>query len=82
MILTWSLVLCFLLQARDAYYSGDPLIVDDMFDKVEVSIILYYLWHVSIDLFKLICRVPAQAFVCLFEWTNLWKQLIAYTKII
>lgn len=23
-------------QARDAYYSGDPLIVDDMFDRVEV----------------------------------------------
>ncbi|WJX45808.1 hypothetical protein P8452_32661 [Trifolium repens] len=25
-------------QARDAYYSGDPLIVDDMFDKVELKL--------------------------------------------
>jgi hypothetical protein len=25
------------LQARDSYYSGRPLIVDDMFDKVEVN---------------------------------------------
>jgi hypothetical protein len=25
------------VQARDSYYSGQPLIVDDMFDKVEVN---------------------------------------------
>lgn len=25
------------VQARDSYYSGRPLIVDDMFDKVEVN---------------------------------------------
>ncbi|RWR76726.1 PGR5-like protein 1A, chloroplastic [Cinnamomum micranthum f. kanehirae] len=28
-------------QARDAYYSGEPLIVDDMFDKVELKLRLY-----------------------------------------
>lgn len=28
-------------QARDAYYSGKPLIVDDMFDKVELKLRLY-----------------------------------------
>eukprot|EP00268_Persea_americana_P030316 TRINITY_DN2936_c0_g1_i2.p1 TRINITY_DN2936_c0_g1~~TRINITY_DN2936_c0_g1_i2.p1 ORF type:complete len:288 (+),score=36.65 TRINITY_DN2936_c0_g1_i2:2353-3216(+) len=28
-------------QARDAYYSGDPLIVDDMFDKVELKLRSY-----------------------------------------
>ena len=26
----------FCLQARDSYYNGKPLILDDMFDKVEV----------------------------------------------
>jgi hypothetical protein len=25
------------VQARDSYYSGQPLIIDDMFDKVEVK---------------------------------------------
>ncbi|CAN6471779.1 unnamed protein product [Victoria cruziana] len=29
------------LQARDAYYSGRPLIVDDMFDKVELRLRCY-----------------------------------------
>ncbi|KAH7678114.1 hypothetical protein IHE45_07G128300 [Dioscorea alata] len=29
------------LQARDAYYSGKPLIVDDMFDKVELKLRIY-----------------------------------------
>eukprot|EP00262_Sarcandra_glabra_P008927 TRINITY_DN22879_c0_g1_i1.p1 TRINITY_DN22879_c0_g1~~TRINITY_DN22879_c0_g1_i1.p1 ORF type:complete len:323 (-),score=23.28 TRINITY_DN22879_c0_g1_i1:176-1054(-) len=29
------------LQARDAYYSGKPLIVDDMFDKVELKLRWY-----------------------------------------
>ncbi|XP_031485164.1 PGR5-like protein 1B, chloroplastic [Nymphaea colorata] len=29
------------LQARDAYYSGRPLIVDDMFDKVELKLRCY-----------------------------------------
>ncbi|KAL6624791.1 hypothetical protein ACP70R_032112 [Stipagrostis hirtigluma subsp. patula] len=28
-------------QARDSYYSGQPLIVDDMFDKVELKLRLY-----------------------------------------
>ncbi|KAJ4772845.1 PGR5-like protein [Rhynchospora pubera] len=28
-------------QARDSYYSGNPLIVDDMFDKVELKLRLY-----------------------------------------
>lgn len=28
-------------QARDAYYSGVPLIVDDMFDRVELKLRLY-----------------------------------------
>ncbi|KAF3330494.1 PGR5-like protein 1B [Carex littledalei] len=28
-------------QARDSYYSGKPLIVDDMFDKVELKLRLY-----------------------------------------
>ncbi|KAJ0979519.1 hypothetical protein J5N97_014993 [Dioscorea zingiberensis] len=28
-------------QARDAYYSGKPLIIDDMFDKVELKLRLY-----------------------------------------
>ncbi|KAB2606923.1 PGR5-like protein 1B [Pyrus ussuriensis x Pyrus communis] len=28
-------------QARDAYYSGDPLIVDDMFDRVEMKLRWY-----------------------------------------
>ncbi|KAL6203276.1 hypothetical protein ACLB2K_026977 [Fragaria x ananassa] len=28
-------------QARDAYYSGDPLIVDDMFDRVELKLRWY-----------------------------------------
>uniref|UniRef100_A0A1D1XY72 PGR5-like protein 1A, chloroplastic n=1 Tax=Anthurium amnicola TaxID=1678845 RepID=A0A1D1XY72_9ARAE len=28
-------------QARDSYYSGTPLIVDDMFDKVELKLRLY-----------------------------------------
>ncbi|GER35643.1 PGR5-like protein [Striga asiatica] len=28
-------------QAREAYYSGDPLIVDDMFDRVELKLRWY-----------------------------------------
>lgn len=28
-------------QARDAYYSGDPLILDDMFDRVELKLKWY-----------------------------------------
>ncbi|KAJ0019933.1 hypothetical protein Pint_32391 [Pistacia integerrima] len=28
-------------QARDAYYSGEPLIVDDMFDRVELKLRWY-----------------------------------------
>ncbi|BAS91918.1 Os05g0110800, partial [Oryza sativa Japonica Group] len=28
-------------QARDSYYSGQPLIVDDMFDKVELKLRVY-----------------------------------------
>lgn len=28
-------------QARDAYYSGKPLIVDDMFDRVELKLRWY-----------------------------------------
>lgn len=28
-------------QARDSYYSGEPLIVDDMFDKVELKLRVY-----------------------------------------
>lgn len=28
-------------QARDSYYSGQPLIIDDMFDKVELKLRLY-----------------------------------------
>ncbi|KAG1339235.1 putative PGR5-like protein 1B, chloroplastic [Cocos nucifera] len=28
-------------QARDSYYSGNPLIIDDMFDKVELKLRLY-----------------------------------------
>lgn len=37
----YSLLIFWLfLKARDAYYSGQPLIVDDMFDKVEVKFCL------------------------------------------
>lgn len=31
------LLFLFSFKARDAYYSGEPLIVDDMFDRVEVN---------------------------------------------
>ncbi|KAG0485383.1 hypothetical protein HPP92_009462 [Vanilla planifolia] len=31
----------FYRQARDSYYSGRPLIIDDMFDKVELKLRLY-----------------------------------------
>jgi len=37
-------------QARDSYYSGQPLIVDDMFDKVETQL----RWHGS----KLVLKYP------------------------
>lgn len=37
-------------QARDSYYSGQPLVVDDMFDKVEMQL----RWHGS----KLVLKYP------------------------
>lgn len=37
-------------QARDSYYSGQPLVVDDMFDKVELQL----RWHGS----KLVLKYP------------------------
>ncbi|CAM6102733.1 unnamed protein product [Calypogeia fissa] len=37
-------------QARDSYYSGSPLIVDDMFDRIEVKL----RWHGS----KLVLKYP------------------------
>lgn len=39
---------CFLSKARNAYYSGQPLIVDDMFDKVEVNFALQGLVSVCV----------------------------------
>lgn len=47
-----------MLQARDSYYSGKPLIVDDMFDKVEVrpcDSVLYVENFISLmDKFRLV----------------------------
>jgi hypothetical protein len=57
------ITLNFSWQARDSYYSGQPLIVDDMFDKVEVnSTSLYPSLHTpaTVQFPNELCFLPCQ----------------------
>uniref|UniRef100_A0A6M2EXV4 Uncharacterized protein n=1 Tax=Populus davidiana TaxID=266767 RepID=A0A6M2EXV4_9ROSI len=49
-------------QARDAYYSGKPLIIDDMFDRVEVITLITYICESNFGFRRHSNSLPQQLF--------------------